>query len=152
MGDDDLAFLRDLYASTRAAELEPLPWPPQAKRAFLDQQFGAQHKYYQEVYKDADFLVIQLDGAAIGRIYVHRAGAQICVVDIALLPAYCGRGIGSALLQEVLDEARAGNLGVNLHVEPNNPAQRLYQRLGFRLIERRGVYDYLEWSPETDAS
>jgi len=33
-----------------------------------------------------------------------------------------------------------------LHGEPDNPAQRLYQRLGFRLIEHRGVYDFLGWS------
>jgi ribosomal protein S18 acetylase RimI-like enzyme len=37
-------------------------------------------------------------------------------------------------------------LQVTLHVEPNNPAQRLYQRLGFTLIEQRGVYDFLGWS------
>jgi ribosomal protein S18 acetylase RimI-like enzyme len=37
---------------------------------------------------------------------------------------------------------------VTLHVEPLNPAQRLYRRLGFRLLEDRGVYHFLEWRPD----
>ena len=71
-----------------------MPWPPEAKRAFLAQQFAAQHTYYHQVYNDADFLLILRDGNPIGRIYVHRVPGKICVVDIALLPEHCGQGIG----------------------------------------------------------
>jgi len=39
-----------------------------------------------------------------------------------------------------------------LHVEPDNPAQRLYQRLGFRLIENRGVYDFLGWKSQLNTT
>jgi ribosomal protein S18 acetylase RimI-like enzyme len=143
IAEADQPFLRDLYASTREAELAPVPWPPEAKRAFLAQQFAAQYTYYHQVYKDTDFLLILRADVPIGRIYVHRMPGKICVVDIALLPQYTGQGIGTALLTELVDEARATSCEINLHVEPNNPAQRLYARLGFELVEHRGAYDYL---------
>jgi ribosomal protein S18 acetylase RimI-like enzyme len=43
-------------------------------------------------------------------------------------------------------------LPVRLHVERNNPALRLYQRLGFREVEDQGVYLALEWTPGTRSS
>jgi ribosomal protein S18 acetylase RimI-like enzyme len=67
-------------------------------------------------------------------------------MDIALLPAYRGQGIGTRLLDALL--AQAQGAPVTLHVEPLNPAQRLYRRLGFRLLEDRGVYHFLEWRPD----
>lgn len=145
--DADHAFLRDLYADVRAAELAPVPWPDAAKRAFLDEQFGLQHAHYVKNYPGADLLVIEKENRPIGRVYVYRTPNEIRLMDIALVPAERGRGIGSALLLELLDEARLTRRDLTLHVEPDNPAQRLYQRLGFRLIEHRGVYDFLGWEP-----
>ena len=52
-------------------------------------------------------------------------------MDIALLPEYRGRGIGTALLEELLVEADATGRRVTIHVERFNPARRLYERLGF---------------------
>ena len=146
--DADHPFLRDLYAGVRAAELAPVAWPEEAKRRFLDEQFALQHQHYLKNYVGADLLLIGKDGAAIGRIYVYRTPAEIRLMDIALIPAERGRGIGSALLHELMDEARTASCQLTLHVEPDNPAQRLYQRLGFTLIEQRGVYDFLGWTPQ----
>ena len=143
--DADHPFLRDLYAGVRAAELAPVAWPEEAKRRFLDEQFALQHQHYLKNYVGADLLLIEKDGAAIGRVYVYRTPAEIRLMDIALVPAERGLGIGSALLHELMHEARTTSCEVTLHVEPDNPAQRLYQRLGFRLIEHRGVYDFLGW-------
>ena len=143
--DSDHTFLRDLYASVRAAELAPVPWPDAAKRAFLDEQFTLQHQHYVKNYPGADLLLIEQAARPIGRVYVYRTPAEIRLMDIALIEVERGRGIGTALLAELLDEARATHRELTLHVEPESPAQRLYQRLGFRLIEQRGVYDFLGW-------
>jgi hypothetical protein len=35
---------------------------------------------------------------------------------------------------------------LRIHVEGFNPALRLYERLGFRQIEDKGVYLFMEWS------
>jgi ribosomal protein S18 acetylase RimI-like enzyme len=141
--DADLPFLADLYASTREAELAPVPWPDEAKRAFLLDQFNKQHDHYQQHYQGADYWVIERDGEPIGRVYVYRSPGEIRLMDIALLPEQRGRGLGSALLTELLDEADRQAAQITLHVEAENPVKRLYQRLGFVLIEQRGPYDFL---------
>lgn len=144
--EDDLPYLRALYASTRETELAPLDWPPEQKRAFLDQQFDAQRRHYREHFPDTAFDVIEVDGEWAGRLYVHRRRAEIRLVDIALLPKWRGMGFGSRLLRGLMAEARGEGLPLRIHVEKQNPAYRLYRRLGFRAIEDKGVYDLLEWS------
>lgn len=144
---EDEPFLRRVYSSTRTEELAPLGWSAEQQRAFLDQQFDAQHRHYQTYYADAEFLLILLGERPIGRLYVARWPEQIALIDITLLPEHRGAGIGSALLRGLIDEAAAAGQPLRIHVEKFNPALRLYARMGFRPIEDKGVYWYMEWSP-----
>src|SRR6185437_16635571 len=104
----------------------------------------AQDAYYREHYASAAFDVIEVDGEPAGRLYVARWDHDIRIIDIALLPEYRGRGIGTALLRELLAEAAADGKRLSIHVELNNPARRLYERLGFVQVEERGVYLLME--------
>ncbi|MEQ8736991.1 MAG: GNAT family N-acetyltransferase, partial [Hoeflea sp.] len=63
-----------------------------------------------------------------------------------LMPAFRGRGLGAALLRDIMEKAETVRKAVGIHVEKANPAMRLYHRLGFRTIEDKGVYDLLRWS------
>ncbi|KWV46307.1 GCN5 family acetyltransferase [Bradyrhizobium macuxiense] len=144
--DADLPFLARVYASTRTEELAPLPWSDAEKASFLDMQFRAQHTHYQTYYPDALWLVVKHDGRDIGRLYLDRTPDEHCIVDIALLPAHRGKGLGEALLRDLLDEAAAAGKPVAIHVEKNNPAMRLYRRLGFKAEEDKGVYDLMRWT------
>jgi ribosomal protein S18 acetylase RimI-like enzyme len=147
---DDIAFLQHLYATTREMEMRVVPWTPEQKQAFLLQQFGAQKSHYEEFYPECQFLVIELDGSAIGRLYIDREPDHIEVVDIALLPEYRGRGIGQMLMQEIMDEGGATGRAVGIYVEHFNPARHLYDRLGFRHVSTNGVYHMMEWrAPST---
>ncbi|CAG0931219.1 diamine N-acetyltransferase [Thermoflexales bacterium] len=144
---DDLALLAQIYASTRAEELAQTDWTDEQKAAFLRQQFDAQHQYYQANYPRAQFQMVEEAGAPIGRLYVDRWEDQIRIMDVALLPAYRGRGVGTQLLEQILAEGRQLQLPVTIHVERFNPALRLYERLGFRVEEDKGVYLFLKWTP-----
>ncbi len=137
-----------LYASMRTEELAPVPWSEEIKQAFLQSQFELQRDHYRKHYRHAEFLVIERAGQPIGRLYLHPGAHEIRIMDIALLPAYRGQGIGTRLLDALLAHAQARGAPVTLHVEPLNPAQRPYRRLGFRLLEDRGVYHFLEWRPD----
>lgn len=145
---DDLDFMRGIYAAVRADELALTDWPDERKKLFTDSQFDLQHAHYQAHYPGAEFLVVLCGGEPVGRLYLCVLKTEIRVMDIALTQALRGRGIGSALMAALIEEGRMRGLALTLHVEPLNPAQRLYRRLGFQLIERRGVYDFLGWSPE----
>jgi ribosomal protein S18 acetylase RimI-like enzyme len=139
--DADLPLLLEIYASTRAEELAQVSWWDTAqKQAFLQQQFAAQHEYYLANYIKSSFDVIMLDSVVVGRLYVARWDEQTRIIDIALLPAHQGKGIGTALLQTILAESRARGVPVSIHVERNNPALRWYQGLGFEVEEDKGVY------------
>ncbi len=142
--DEDLPFLYEVYASTRVEELAVTTWSDAQKTAFLTQQFTAQHRWYHDTYTDTTYSVIERDGAPIGRLYVRRMPAEIRIVDIALLPTARGGGVGSALIQELIDEATRAGATVTIHVEKNNPALALYHRLGFQPVEDKGVYWFLE--------
>jgi GNAT superfamily N-acetyltransferase len=147
MTDDDLPFLGVLYASTRAEEVAVTGWPEDMQRHFLQQQFNAQHQHYQLHYPDAEWLVVERGEKPIGRLYMEEWPSQIRVIDIALIPGSRGEGIGAAILRDVCALARGLGKKVSIHVEKNNPAVRLYHRLGFMPAEDKGVYDLLEWSP-----
>lgn len=145
--DADRDFLCLLYASTRTDELAAAPWNDSEKRAFLEWQFEAQTTHYDAVYADATFLIVERAGEPIGRLYLQRRADEIRVVDIALLPEHRGHGLGRRLMEDVLAEAAADGLAVRIHVEANNPAMRLYERLGFRQVDTNGVYHLMEWLP-----
>ena len=145
--DDDLEFTARLYASTREEELRPVPWPDEQKAAFLRQQFDAQRLHYRTHYDHAEYSIILSDGQPIGRLYLNRLPGDIRVVDIALVPEYRGRGIGARLMQNILDAAADEGKSVSIHVEIENPAMRLYERLGFKQIDTYGVYHLMEWKP-----
>ncbi|MBK8475359.1 MAG: GNAT family N-acetyltransferase [Opitutaceae bacterium] len=147
----DTAFLREVYAASRAEELAPLPWPAAAKQAFLDQQAAAQDHSYRHNYPGADFLVILVDATPAGRLYLHARPSEIRIMDIALLPAFRGLGFGSALLRRIQELGTASGRAVSIHVETFNPARRLYERLGFRPAGQTEVYLLLEWLPSVTA-
>ena len=144
---EDKPFLFQVYASTPQGELAQVEWDEAQKTAFLQMQFAAQHSYYQEHYPHTAFQVILRDGQPVGRLYVYRGPTEMRIVDIALLPAYRNEGIGSSLLRGLMEEAAQMGKPLRIHVEKNNPALRLYTRLGFRAIADRGVYWFLEWTP-----
>ena len=142
--EEDRDLLCRIYASTRWEELAPVPWPDAAKLDFLRAQFEQQHAFYQANYPGAEWLVVEREGAPAGRLYLHRRDDEIRLVDIALLPEHRGAGTGTALLRSLIAEAEASGKPVTIHVEKNNPALSLYERLGFRPIADKGVYHLME--------
>ena len=144
---EDEAFLAKLYASTRAGEMALTGWDAAQQEAFLRQQFQFQTAHYRKHYGDSLFQIILRDDAPIGRLYVHYGAQEIRLMDIALLPEHRGAGLGRSILENLLREAAQLGKTVTLHVERFNPALRLYQRLGFRVIEDQQINFYMEWRP-----
>jgi GNAT superfamily N-acetyltransferase len=138
--DEDFPFLEHLYISVRWPELEPTAWPDEIKLGFLRSQFGMQRQHYRTHYSDADFAILESRGTPVGRLYLFRGKSDVRIVDISLLPELRGRGVGTALLTAVIDEATGDNKSVSIHVEKFNPAQRLYRRLGFAEAGESGPY------------
>ena len=139
----DGEFLYRLYASTRAEEMALVDWSDEQIEQFLRMQFHAQSKHYGEYFPHASFDIIEIDDKPAGRLYVDNGEADILIIDIALLPEYRRRGIGSHYLHEIIERATARGVSVSIHVEKNNPALALYERLGFERVEDKGVYWFM---------
>jgi len=148
----DRDFLLSVYASMREEELAQVEWEEGAREEFLEHQFSAQDHHYRTNYPGATFDVIEVDGERAGRLYVHRGTGEIRIMDIALAPAFRGRGIGTALLRELMDEAGGSGRALSIHVEANNPARRLYERLGFVPAGEHGIYVLMRWGQPNTAS
>jgi len=144
---EDEAFLSALYASTRAEEVAAWGWTAAQQETFLRMQFQAQQQAYQWQYPGASYQIILREGQAVGRLIVYRTEAEVRLVDIALRPETRGAGLGTSLVQALLDEARQAGKPVRLHVTPTNRARQLYARLGFELVSELPSHLLMEWSP-----
>lgn len=143
----DASFLQALYRSVREPELDRTGWDEAQKTAFISMQFNAQTSHYRAHYPAALWLVIEVDGQAAGRLCLERWESEHRIIDIALLPACRSCGLGSAILRDLQQAAQQEGKRIGIHVEKENPAKRLYKRLGFRQSEDKGVYDLLHWQP-----
>jgi N-acetylglutamate synthase-like GNAT family acetyltransferase len=147
--DKDMMILNEIYGSTREKELKQVVyWSDEQKRAFILQQFMAQHEYYQKNYIGAAFYTIQKNKVVIGRLYIHENFQEkgVRIIDITILPNWQNKGIGKGILKDILSKSSKLNRAVSIHVETFNPAMKLYKDLGFEKIsETNGVYHLLEW-------
>lgn len=134
----DRALLLRIYASTRADELAAVPWSEEELDAFIAMQFDIQDRNYRNQFAGARFSVILCGQRPVGRVSVHRDRETMTLIDIAILPEFRGRGIGSRVLASVIEEAEEHGLPVRCHVDPQNAAQHLYQRLGFVAVGMDG--------------
>lgn len=144
----DEEFLFTLYASTRADEMNATNWSEDQKQQFLRFQFNAQLHYYLNNYKNATFDIIHDKGKSIGRLYQDHNVTDIRIIDISLLPKYRGKGIGSKILKAIIKNANQKQKTVSLSVLVNNPARRLYERLGFVQESIEEPYIYMKKCPE----
>lgn len=146
----DELWLRELYASTRTAEMAAVPWSEAAKRSFLDQQFNLQRAHFELHYTEATFqAIVDPENVPVGRYYMLESGPEHLLVDIALFPRWRGRGIGSALIQQSQSRAARSGAAMGLHVLKHNaPAMRLYRRLGFDVVSDEGMHWRMRWSAD----
>ncbi len=148
---DDQSFLYRVYYSTREEELSRVPWTDEQKEAFVRMQFHAQHTYYMDQFRNARYDVVLMEDVPVGRLYVDRRDTTIRIIDIAILPEYRNRGIGTQILNNLIAESESTQLPISIHVEKFNRALIWYQRLGFYQIEDQGVYLLMERQPNAAA-
>ena len=142
--DKDQPFIEKVYRSTREKELLFTYLTEAQKTNFILMQLTAQLADYKMNYKEATYQIIVYNKKSVGRLYLWETKNDIRVLDIALLPEYQGRGIGTEILSNIIKSARLKTKIVSLHVSQNNPAKNLYLRLGFKKISGDMINDYLE--------
>jgi GNAT superfamily N-acetyltransferase len=95
-----------------------------------------QRDYFRQKFDPAATEIIGFDGRDIGILKLERRPDELFLALIEILPEWQGRGIGAAVILDVLAQGVQWGLPVTLQVLYNNPARFLYERLGFVLTGR----------------
>ncbi|WGS52047.1 GNAT family N-acetyltransferase [Paraburkholderia sp. D15] len=136
----DEAFLLDLRKATMTPHLNRVgePADDDAHRARLQYRFDAAQ-------------IICIDGAPGGLLKAHRSDTEWVVVQVQIMPALQGRGLGERVLRSILRTAQADALPVTLKVLRGNPAKRLYDRLGFEIVGEDEKEFHMRRAPRASA-
>lgn len=99
---------------------------------------------------DTGVVAVQEDGTPLGAAWYrfwttanHSYGfvdAETPELGIAVSPHMRRKGIGTALLISLIEQARLANVArLSLSVEPENFSRRLYEKLGFKIFGVSGI-------------
>lgn len=142
----DEAGLRDLYARHRWQEFAPLGLPDTQIHDLLAMQYAIQLRQYSTNYRNPRVHILESQAGIACRLMLGEAEAALRILDILVEPAARCRGLGSLLLAGLLEQAGEAGWSVTLHVAKDNPAFRLYVRLGFRVTGDVGIALAMTWA------
>ena len=78
--------------------------------------------------------IIEAEGRAAGSLWLEWKTDSLYIHEVQILPEFQGKGLGTAIVQGVIEQGARRTLPVTLSVVPANPrAKRLYERLGFEV-------------------
>lgn len=147
---DDEEFLVALYYTTRD-DIQAAPIDEEQKKSLSLMQYIAQKHHYVTQFPDSSHDIILLDGERAGRFWTMRSEKDILVIDLAIMPDYRKKRVGTFLLQQAIEEAARTSRVVNLSVlKTGEAAIRLYERLGFRLSGEIPTHFQMRWQPENE--
>ena len=143
---DDAEFLRGLFFEIRAPDFLIAGLVGESLDQLLNQQDNAMRTYYDQVYAEALYEILEVNGQPIG----YQATIDIDtlhLIDIAITSDFRGKGIGTKQMIDIQTRAKALDKALTLTVEKFNPALRLYQRLGFQTYQETDIYLRMRWEP-----
>jgi ribosomal protein S18 acetylase RimI-like enzyme len=96
-----------------------------------------------------DVTILSSAGVDIGWMQVSQRGGKCLHLDqLHLIERVRNAGLGSRFIRELQERASATAKRVELNVMRGNPAQALYERLGFRVVGGDETRLHMRWNPE----
>jgi GNAT superfamily N-acetyltransferase len=143
----DDVLLYDIFCTTWQSEVAALPNQNLAQHVLRIQHI-AQERRFANRYPGFERFVVVEDGEPAGRLYVHQNASQLEIVDFTLLTAFRSRGIGTALMREVVEMAKREDQAISLRVGRRlRRVTEFYLRLGFDLVAVDDLDNTFEWAP-----
>lgn len=97
--------------------------------------------------------VVDVNGQPAGSVWVEYRPGAIHLVELQILPAMQGKGIGTAVIRDLIQEAARHGSALTLSVvHANARAARLYERLGFRAYQHESPFIHMRYQPDPSAA
>jgi ribosomal protein S18 acetylase RimI-like enzyme len=108
---------------------------------------AAQRQRFDEVTRVEHHTIVEVAGEPAGCVCAIDRDDELRIARIFVYPAHQGRGLGTRLVEDLIARARARGVRARLRVFKQNPAQRLYARLGFEVTGELELYVQMIWTP-----
>ena len=123
-----------------------------AYRDVVIRQFGpwdeaVQDRFFEGDWNGAQFDIILVDGKPCGYTAVEERPDDIHIRELVIHPDHQGKGVGSAFLHRIMQEAASRGVPIRLGTFLQNEGSiALYERLGFRRVGKTDIHTLMEWS------
>lgn len=147
---EDEPFLFRLFAESQE-QLALLRSNEVLWQSLVEMQYRGRKLSYAATFPEASDSVVCLDDGAggntpVGRLLVDRKAERWRIVNVSVLAAYRHRGLGTSVLKECQAQCREAGATLELEVARQNPAVRLYQRIGFRVTGEDLLAMRMDWN------
>ena len=133
--DRDKQWLFDLHKKTM--------------KQYVDAVYGWNEQREKEYFEDqsnfAGYHAILQDDERVGAINYYNDKNVVRIYRIEVLPDYQNKGIGSAILDKMIERSRKKHKNIELRVFKINPAHRLYLRKGFKTFKESDNHFYMRY-------
>ena len=89
---------------------------------------------FNDYYKLGEVQIISIDGNDAGWLQISESKQELELAQIHIEQAFCCQGIGTKLIQKLMNEAQSKGKSVCLSVVRGNRALSLYRRFQFKII------------------
>ncbi len=145
--ETDSEFSFRLFEKIKTVELNIHNWPEQMKNQLIEMQYKGYEQMIKNEYPNAEDYIITVNDEKAGRLQLNVNDFGIRIINISLLPAFHGNGIGTKIIRDVIADADIKKKHVCLEVDKINPAFNLYKRLGFEIITQDEIKYSMRYIP-----
>ncbi len=134
--EEDKEWLFGLHERAMREYVEKVyGWDPEREKAYFDNK-RIMSRYH---------LILNEKDGKIGAINFEIIDDAIKIYRIEILPNYQNKGIGSVILDKMIEKSKDENKNIELRVFKINPAHRLYSRKGFKIFKESDTHFYMKY-------
>jgi ribosomal protein S18 acetylase RimI-like enzyme len=143
--DDDVFIMAELFYATRSDFYQP-GLPQAAVDLILQQQYQLQQMSYKSQFPNSRDYILCCQAQVIGKLTLAINPECLHLIDLVLAPEARSKGLGTAVLEALKQDAIAQKADIRLSVALDNPrAKALYLQQGFIIQSISQTHETMLW-------
>ncbi len=140
---NDNPFFNELFTQLFEKKINLNGFPDAQKEMIIKIQFKA----FESRYNNSNVIpyLITYGKSKAGKAILEKLNNSILLSDITILYQFRNLGIGGRVIDLIKNKLSSNQNKIILHVDKGNPALRLYQKKGFKIISKNEIQFEMEW-------